>query len=68
MDPDSGKILDRIGPNAGWSTPDDLTFGPDGSLYWTALRTGEVGKLTPDGKKVTVAKGLIGRKPDHLLG
>ena len=63
MDPDSGKILDRIGPDRGVDTPDDLTFGPDGSLYWTALGTGEVGKLTPDGKKVTVAKGLPGANP-----
>jgi sugar lactone lactonase YvrE len=63
MDPDSGKILDRIGPERDVETPDDLTFGPDGSLYWTALMTGEVGKITPDGKKVTVARGLSGANP-----
>lgn len=63
MDPDSGKILERIGPERGVESPDDLTFGPDGSLYWTALMTGEVGKLTPDGKKVTVAQGLMGANP-----
>ena len=63
MDPDSGKILDRIGPERGVESPDDLTFGPDGSLYWTALLTGEVGKLTPDGKKVIVAQGLMGANP-----
>ncbi len=63
MDPDSGRILDRIGPERGVESPDDLTFGPDGSLYWTALLTGEVGKLTPDGKKVIVAQGLMGANP-----
>ena len=63
MDPESGRILDRIGPERGVESPDDLTFGPDGSLYWTALLTGEVGKLTPDGKKVSVAQGLMGANP-----
>jgi sugar lactone lactonase YvrE len=56
IDPETGAILDRIGPDRGVEGPDDLTFGPDGSLYWTALFTGEVGKLSPDGMKSTVAK------------
>jgi sugar lactone lactonase YvrE len=30
--------------------PDDVTFGPDGSLYWTSLMTGNVGRLTPTGE------------------
>lgn len=63
MNPDSGKILDRIGIERGVESPDDLTFGPDGSLYWTALFTGEVGKLTPEGEKVVVAQGLMGVNP-----
>jgi sugar lactone lactonase YvrE len=63
MDPDSSRILDRIGPDRGVESPDDLTFGPDGSLYWTALLTGEVGKLTPDGEKISVAQGLMGANP-----
>jgi sugar lactone lactonase YvrE len=63
MDPDSGKILDRIGPDRGVDTPDDVTFGPDGSLCWTAIMTGEVGRLTPDGKKVAVAQQLVGANP-----
>ncbi len=45
MDPNSGRILDRIGVY----TPDDLTFGPDGSLYWTTIMTGDIGRLFPDG-------------------
>jgi sugar lactone lactonase YvrE len=63
MDPNNGKILERIGPGRGVDTPDDLTFGPDGSLYWTAIMTGEVGRLTTEGKKVTVARGLPGVNP-----
>ncbi|MCX6633720.1 MAG: PKD domain-containing protein, partial [Acidobacteria bacterium] len=60
MDPQNGKIIKRIGPEVGVGTPDDLAFGPDGSLYWTSLATGEVGRLTPDGKKTTqfIAPGV----------
>lgn len=49
MDPESGEILERIGTDRGVETPDDLHFGPDGSLYWTSIMTGEVGRLTPEG-------------------
>ena len=56
MDPESGNILDRLGPDVGVEGPDDLTFGPEGSpfedyLYWTSILTGEVGSLSPDGVK-----------------
>ena len=45
MNKNSGKIIDRI--TEGVQSPDDLVFGPDGSLYWTDLLTGEVGRRTP---------------------
>lgn len=59
MDPKSGGIVDRLGTDLGIDTPDDLTFGPDGSLYWTAIMTGEVGRLK-DGVVTTqfVAPGV----------
>ncbi len=63
MNPNSGKILDRIGVERGVESPDDVTFGPDGSLYWTSIFTGEVGRLTPDGTKIVVAEGLMGANP-----
>ena len=63
MDPNFGTVLDRIGPERGVQTPDDLIFGPDGSLYWTAINTGEVGRLFPDGTKITVANLPPGANP-----
>jgi len=58
MDPDNGEILDRIGPERGVSNPDDVTIGPDGSIYWTDFITGTVGRLAPDGE---VTKQFVGR-------
>jgi sugar lactone lactonase YvrE len=56
MDPRTGAILDRLGPNRGVEGPDDLTFGPDGALYWTSYFTGVVGRRTPDGTVSTLAQ------------
>lgn len=56
MDPQTGAILDRLGPNRGVEGPDDLTFGPDGALYWTSYFTGVVGRRAPDGTTSTVAQ------------
>ena len=49
MNSQTGKILNRLGPNVGVTTPDDLAFGPDGSLYWTDIFTGFVKRRTPEG-------------------
>ena len=46
MDPKTGKIIDRLGNEVGVETPDDIAFGPDGSLYWPSLLTGDVGRLS----------------------
>ena len=46
MDAETGKILDSLVPG---KAPNDLTFGPDGSIYWTSLIRGEVGRLSVDG-------------------
>ncbi len=56
MDPQTGAILDRLGPAQGVEGPDDLTFGPDGALYWTSFFTGAVGRRAPDGTTTTVAQ------------
>jgi sugar lactone lactonase YvrE len=55
MDPDDGQILDRIGPEYAAGMPDDLTFGPDGALYWTAIWTGDVMKRAPGGTPESIA-------------
>jgi len=60
MDTETGEILERYGPDQGVEGPDDIVFGPDGSLYWTAIFTGEVGRISPDGitTKQRVAGGV----------
>ncbi len=55
MDPDTGKVLHRFGPDRGVEAPDDVAIGPDGSVYYTSLFTGEVGRISPDGTKSTAA-------------
>lgn len=39
---------------------DDLEFGPDGTLVWTAFFAGEVRARRPDGKILTLASGHPG--------
>lgn len=58
--PDSGQIQDRIGPDRGIDGPDDVTVGPDGSIYWTDFFSGLVGRMDPDGTVTTqfVAVGV----------
>jgi sugar lactone lactonase YvrE len=56
MDPQSGAILDRLGPDRGVEGPDDLSLGPDGALYWTSFFTGVVGRRAPDGTVSTIAQ------------
>ncbi|MEW6333223.1 MAG: hypothetical protein AB1558_03060 [Thermodesulfobacteriota bacterium] len=58
MDPETGEVLQTLGPADGVDTPDDLTFGPDGSLYWTSLETGFVGRRKPSGEVTTQFVGL----------
>ena len=65
MNPLNGKIINRLGPDPeedleGVHGGDDLTFGPDGSLYWTDLTHGLVCRMTPNGEitKQLVAPGV----------
>jgi sugar lactone lactonase YvrE len=58
VDNKSGQILDVLDTSEIDITgADDIVFGPDGSMYWTDIATGRVGRLTPDG---TVSHQFIG--------
>ena len=48
-DPSNGRVQMRLGPEQGVEGPDDVAFGLDGSLYWTELFSGNVGRMSPDG-------------------
>ncbi len=56
MNKENGTIVNRLGKESGVIAPDDLVFGPDGSLYWTDILVGEVGRMTPDG---TITKQFV---------
>lgn len=57
---ETGKIIQKFGPEEGIEGPDDLTIGPEGSLYFTSILTGEVGVRKPSGEvtKQMVAPGV----------
>ncbi|MBN1959423.1 MAG: hypothetical protein JW841_00630, partial [Deltaproteobacteria bacterium] len=55
IDPDSGELLDKLGPELGVESPDDLVIDNNGNIYWTSYLTGEIGKLTSAKVKSTVA-------------
>ncbi len=63
MDANSGRIIRNIVPELGLDGPDDLTFGSDGSLYWTALAMGRIGKMAPDGTQSIAAQLPPGVNP-----
>ncbi len=57
LDVTQGRMVDLIGPERGVNGPEDVNFGPDGSMYWAQMFTGEVGRMAPDG---TVTIQMIG--------
>ncbi len=59
----TGAVIDRLGAEIGVEAPDDVAFGPDGSLYWTGIFTGEVGRLRPDGTASIIAQLPVGVNP-----
>lgn len=58
VDPRTGAILDRL--QEGVDGADDVAVGPDGSIYWTDILAGEVGRRSPAGvvTKQLVAPGM----------
>ena len=51
-DPNTGELLDRIGPERGVHGPDDIFITEDGTIYWTEILLGYVGKLAPGAEPV----------------
>ena len=56
-DPETGEILDRLGPDQGVNGPDDVFVTDDGTVYWTDLLVGNVGMISPDGESKTQLVG-----------
>ncbi|MYA65663.1 MAG: hypothetical protein F4Y22_00005, partial [Gammaproteobacteria bacterium] len=63
VDPESGEILDNWGLDDGAQSPDDLAFGPDGSVYWTDISHGDVSMRTPAGENRVIASPGVGVNP-----
>ncbi len=51
VDPETGEVVSTVGELHGVEGPDDVAFGPDGSLYWTSFSSGEIGRISPDGER-----------------
>ena len=58
VDAQSGQSELYMGPPNGGA--DDIVFGPDNTMYWTAFFLGKVFKKTPDGKITLLAEGMPG--------
>ncbi len=56
----SGAILTRV--DGAGSSPDDLTVGPDGAVYWTGFADGSIGRIV-DGATETIANIGPGANP-----
>lgn len=49
IDPATGRILRRFGPDTGIAPPDDVVITPDGSIVYTSPQTGVVGRIPATG-------------------
>lgn len=58
VDTSTGVSRVFVGPPHGMA--DDLVFGPDGTLVWTAILTGKIYARRPDGEVVVLADKLPG--------
>ncbi|HXH85961.1 MAG TPA: hypothetical protein VNI35_04000, partial [Nitrospira sp.] len=56
INPETGQIVKRLTWNDGVKSPDDLHWGPDGSLFWVNIIHGEVVRRYPNGTTKILAK------------
>ena len=77
LDPETGELLDQLGAEQGVLAVDDLDFGPDGSLFWTDIAFGTVGRRSPgadglvssaDGTTTVVAADVPAVNPITVTG
>ena len=68
VDPESGEVLERWGPEDGVQGPDDIIFGPDGSWYWTEFAFGDVAKARARRDRHRDRLARPRREPHHVLG
>ena len=54
----TGAIVNRLGHEEDVDAPDDVAVGPDGSIYWTDIQVGEVGRRSPGGEVTKQAVGV----------
>ena len=58
LDPDTGKVIRTYGEEYGVQGLDDVSEGPDGTLYFSNIPIGKIGWIKPDG-----THGHIDAKP-----
>lgn len=56
LDSETGEVLATIDMEDGVITPDDITVGPDDSVYWTSVLSGQIGRQNPDGTIEIIAQ------------
>ena len=65
LDARTGHIVDRLTQDEGYGCADDVTMGPDGSLYWTDIFEGQVGRRRA-GRYRHAAGRRTRHEPDHV--
>jgi len=63
VDSRTGMVITEYRGSEGVADPDDLAFGPDGSLYWTNILTGTVVRRSPDGLVTVISEARPGVNP-----
>jgi sugar lactone lactonase YvrE len=58
IDPETGEILQQLGPADLVLFPDDVAVGADGSLYWTDVAVGTLFRRLPGGPSFPLAPFL----------
>jgi sugar lactone lactonase YvrE len=58
IDPETGEILEQLGPAELVLFPDDVAVGADGSLYWTDVAVGTLFRRLPGGPSFPLAPFL----------